>query len=230
MKILLTTNIKYLFYFILFFLFLSFFLDSARACTSSMRTSRPTTVITKLYSTSTGHRWASSNPFYPEFALGTLFELSSSNKVLEFSILLAKSLTNPILRTCHSIMIISPAHEAVMFPTYWATIIIQCLIILKNSRTPSSRTPGRHIISTFNILIKRKVIILIHEISIYISLDIIHSQVTFTILHWTFDLQDIRIYGRLDMLMYTRDMKDMLTPFNRCHLAKVNIHETNLTL
>ena len=208
----------------------SLFINSSWPCTPSMWTSCTTTIITELYSTSTSHWWTSSNSFYPEFTFWTLFKLCSSYKIFKLPVLLTESLTNPVLRTCHSIMIISPALETIMFPTHWTSIIIKRFIILKHSRTTSSWTPWCHIISTLNIFIEWEVIILFHKISINICLNIIDSKNIFTLFHWTFNIKNIRIYRRLDMLMYTCNMKDMLTPLYWCHLTKINISKTNLTL
>lgn len=75
--------------------------------THSMWTITSTTIITKLMSTSTRHSTTSLRPFNPIFTFRTLFKFSTSNKLLKFSIIFTITMTDSILSTTHSMMILT---------------------------------------------------------------------------------------------------------------------------
>lgn len=75
--------------------------------THSMWTITSTTIITKLMSTSTRHSTTSLCPFNPIFTFRALFKFSTSNKLLKFTIIFTITMTDSILSTTHSMMILT---------------------------------------------------------------------------------------------------------------------------
>ena len=134
--------------------------------TTSIRALCTSTFITKSYSTSAFNWWTTLCSLNPIFAIWTLFEFCTLYERKKSLIIFLLVDTHFELLTCHSIVIIGSASETIVICTYWALIISKRLIILENSRTPSSWTPWDFIFVIFNIFIELKLVILIHEIII----------------------------------------------------------------
>ena len=90
-----------------------------------MRTTRPSTIITKLLPTLTLHRTTPLIPLNPETTLRTLLEFGSLHKINKLLIILIKTITHPILCTSHVRMELASAFQTVVFTTGRAEIVVE---------------------------------------------------------------------------------------------------------
>lgn len=106
-----------------------------------MRAPCASTIVTELHSTATGHGRAPSNPFNPEFAFWTLFELGASDKIHELLVVLAHCVGDSILGTGLAVMVVASTFQAVMFPADYASVVVEHFVEFEDCRTPRGRAP-----------------------------------------------------------------------------------------
>ena len=124
-----------------------------------MRACGASTVVTKLYSTSTFHWNTTSCPFYPEFAVWTLLKLCTCNKLFKFFVSVTEGIVYPKLIASHFVMIVAFTVQAIFLFTNRTSIHRKLTIMSKYSRTSCSWTPWSKFILILNIMIKTKFLI-----------------------------------------------------------------------
>ena len=132
----------------------------------SVRAFRTSTIVTKFDPTSTFYRNTSRTFLHPKFAIRALLKLWSFSKVYKCTILficfiLTTRVDNLTLNDVKSYKFYFLSRES-------ALIMIYSSIILKYRCTTSCWTPRSNIRFTFNIFIKRRLVIFTHQIIVKI--------------------------------------------------------------
>lgn len=140
-----------------------------------------------------------------------MLELSSLYKIYKFLIIFAESIVNAILSTTHLVMIDAATFQTVMLDAGRTTIVIQELVILKNSSASSSWTPGYGFRVLLNIHIKSVLLVLLFQIPTDVAEYVGGLQRYPAAIHWALDLNLICLNESFDMAIDALFMKQMST-------------------
>ena len=153
-----------------------------------MRTSGTSTYITKLLSTFTSHGGASLNPFDPVFALRTLFEFSSFDKLDEILVSFVECVRNFVLGTCHSFVIDASTLQAIMGIASWASVVIKSFFDFEDSCAACSWTP-RSCSIFFNKFVETKFLEFLFQFRISVLMNVANFYNASTLFYWTLDIR-----------------------------------------
>ncbi len=135
----------------------------------AMRTSNPSTIITKLLSTPTGHCGTSSIPLHPVLALRTLLKLSPLCELYEGFIIFVETVIDTVLLTWHPHVVIAAASQTIVLFTGRTTVVIQYLVELKDGLTSCGRTPWSTGIILLDKLIEGEFLVFLSQLAVNIT-------------------------------------------------------------
>lgn len=168
------------------------------------------TIVTKLYSTSTLHRTASLWLFNPYLTIWTLFQLHSFGELFKLFIMFRNFILESVLNAGHSIVKLTSALQTVTLIADWAAIVLQIIFGRKNCSASRCWAPADFIFIPLSIQLEAKFLKFFLQVSIYVVLNILHTHLFATSCR-TKNIKFFHVNEWLDVVSNALFMKNVLT-------------------